>query len=39
MCYKRTLKNMVGTDKTETVTGILRETNTLDGKPLFHKRK
>lgn len=34
----RIVKNMTGSDKTETINGILREVNTLDGKPLLKRR-
>lgn len=35
----RTVKNMTGVEKTETINGILRETNTLDGKPLIRQKR
>jgi hypothetical protein len=30
---------MTGVEKTETINGILREVNTLDGKPLLRVKK
>jgi hypothetical protein len=39
MCDKKILGKFVKSPKTETVTGLLKETNTLDGKPLFKIRK
>jgi len=35
---KRILET-VGTEDTEHITEILKQTNTLDGKPIFWKRK
>lgn len=29
---------MADNTETETINGLLRQVNTLDGKPLFHKR-
>jgi len=39
MLIQRTVKNMTGVEKTETINEILRETNTLDGKPLIKRVK
>lgn len=39
MSIQRTVKNMTGVEKTETINGILREVNTLDGKPLLRVKK
>jgi len=41
MCnaMKRTVKNMTGTDKVETISGLLKQTNTLDGKPILRRRR
>jgi len=39
MSIQRTVKNMTGVEKTETINGILREINTLDGKPLLRVKK
>jgi len=38
MCIKNTIKNMTGVEKTETINGLLKETNTLDGKPLIRRK-
>jgi hypothetical protein len=38
MCHTKILKNMVGSEDTETISGILKQTNTLDGKPLLKRR-
>lgn len=39
MSIQHTVKNMTGVEKTETINGILREVNTLDGKPLLKVKK
>lgn len=43
MCnaMKRTVKNMTGTgvEDSETINGLLRQTNTLDGKPIIKRTK
>jgi hypothetical protein len=35
---RRVLNNTIGKDDTESITGILKQTNTLDGKPILRKR-
>lgn len=39
MCDKKILGKFVKKPRTETVLGILKQTNTLDNKPLFRRRK
>jgi len=39
MTIQTTVKNMTGVEKTETINGILKEINTLDGKPLIKRAK
>ena len=39
VCKCKILGKFIKNPKTETITGILKENNTLDGIPLFKKKK